>query len=439
MRDSVLVHNCCFDLLNSDTTGKTKMDVRKTNFFLLKKYSLYLILLFAFLNAVLRLSADSKLTLFRLLLPYSVLLITICSTKIFLKFLFSFVCLGFLGLIQHFFTAEFFFRNISFDFLFFLEYYFHYSCILVVFFMILCLKEVEGENFKKNFFLFLTFFLKGMCLFILIYTVVWGKELMTISTADNINNVGCMFAAGIGLLLVDSKRNKFQYFWCGLIAFLLIHNDSKAAFLGVCFEIFIFHIVNNTIRFKRRTSVLLKAVIVLLLLLLTTLFFDTLTINTFTLLDLVFAPIQRILEGNPFPNANTSVTFRTNSTIAAIDILLETYGVGVGFGNTGRILKEVMVNVYEKWSWNTVYSLHNWWLELMCDFGWSVIFLEIYIFVKEIIAFFLKTEYTPEELQLLVLVLSFPLWSISASGLITEYYTLSVLFFTLTCNFSIVK
>lgn len=407
------------------------------NGWLLKKYCLYFILLTAFLNADLRISADSKISLFRLLLPFAVLLIAACSMKILINFFLCLFVLGIVGLIQHYLTVSFFYATLPFDFLFFIEYYFHYSCILIIFFILLCLKKIEGVSFKRNFVSFSIFFLKSISIFILVYTVVMGNPLKSIS-AENINNIGCMLVAGMSFLLVIGSKDKTQYIWCVLIIFLLLANDCKAAFFGSLIEIIIVFIIRYATVLRRRSSIFVIILLVTFVLFGCFFIARDLIINGYPLMDLIFIPIQRVLNGEPFPTANTSITYRTNSTIEAFGILSTTCGVGVGFGNTGRILVELMGDtVYDTWLFNTAHSLHNWWLELMCDFGWGFIFIGIYVFLKEVYLFFSKNNWETEELQILVFVLSFPVWSISASGLTTGYYTLSILFFTLINFFNL--
>lgn len=392
---------------------------------------LYFIILSAYLNAVLRLSAGSNITLFRVLIPVAVLLILLSSAELFLKFVLAAVILGVIQLCQHMMTGSVFYPIVGYSLRIFLEYYFHYCCILLLFFCILALRKLEGEKFDRRFVLFLTGFVKCMAVFILVYTVVLGRALSTISRADNINNIGCMMAAGMSLLLVEARKDRKQLLWCLLIVFLLYHNDSKAALLGALAEIMIYIMIrfSNAPRSGRAILRCLIAVVAVLMAALVFLLIPK--TEGYSLWGLIANPVGRVLRNDPFPYANTSISYRTNSTITALNILKTSFGLGVGIGNTGRVLREVMVNVYETWSSSLTYSLHNWWLELMCDFGWPAILAELVLFVSAFRRLLFKRIESAADYLQCVFFLSFPIWSISASGLTTEFYSLSVLIFAL--------
>lgn len=395
----------------------------------MKKVSLYFILLSAFLNAVLRLSAESNITLFRLLIPYAIILIFSCSKKFFKNLIFSILFLGILSFVQHILTSYIFYKALDFNLIYFLEFFFHYSCIVLVGFLLICLKDIEKDNFEKNFITFATSFVKILAAFIFVYTIIMNKPLHTIKLADNINNVGCVFVAAIALLLTNATKRKQNFIWVILLVFLLFYNDSKAALFGACVEIAIFLMLKASQKFKVFSKVITKIFFICALFFVACLLIISPTINGYSLSGIIVEPIKRIVTNQPFPYSSTSATYRTNSTIAAFGILKNTLGMGVGFGNTSRILKLVMVNVYSNWATSIGYSLHNWWLELMCDFGWIILIPFVYAFLKQAYLFFFKTKWEPLEILKCALILSFPIWSISASGLTTEYFTLSVLFF----------
>ena len=390
------------------------------------------ILLTAFLNAVLRPSAGSNITLFRVLLPLAVVLIAVSSIKVFRQMMVGFFLLVGLAVLQHAITHWVFYPGISFDWLYLAEYLFHYGSILILFSLIRCQAALKGRTFYDAFSRFLIIFAKTICLFLFFYTVIMGRPLMSISRADNINNMGCLLTAGACLILADSGRSgrKWQFLWVLLIVFLLYYNDSKAALFGALLICAIYAVLWVS-RFPRGREKLAIRRVFLFLGAFAVAFIIALSpsIHGYSLRGLILDPIRRVLANNPYPMASTSITYRTNSTIAALNIIRNTGGIGVGIGNTARVLKHTMVNVYESWASSRGYSLHNWWLELITDFGYPAIILELYLFFKSFSLYMLKGRLSLMETAKVLFFLSFPIWSISASGLTTEYYTLSVLLF----------
>lgn len=391
----------------------------------------YFILLTAYLNAVLRISPESNLTLFRILIPFSVLLIYFTSKKQFSQFLFAGALLFISQLCLHLLTSRVFFRSVTFSTGYFLQYFFHYGSFLILFYIILCLKKLEGDAFYTHFSAFAELFVKGMALFILLYTVILNRQLNTIPTADNINNIGCMLAAGSCLILVKAGHDRKQYIWSLLILFLLYYNDSKAALFGAIVAILVHIIIVVSSKIAVGKLLIRRLFILAGMMMAAYVIYRSPVINGYSLSELTAGVVMRVLRNQPYEFANTSITYRTNSTIAALNIIKRTWGLGTGFGNTARALKEVMKNVYPTWASSVGYSLHNWWLELMCDFGLPAIFTETVLFLEAMKALLYKKLDKDDGRLSTLFLLSFPFWSISASGLTTEFYSLSVLIFAL--------
>lgn len=397
-----------------------------------KAFLIYMILLSAFLNPVLRPSAESNITLFRLLLPFAIILIALTSRRLFLSFLVCIVAFTGFSVLQHFLTSHFFYPAVSFSANYLFTYLFHYGCIILIFFLVLSLRFLEGDSFEAHFVGFSFSFIIGMSLFMLVFTVLLGYNLMTIRTADNINNIACMMCAGLCFVRAKEKNIWCYVFWCALFLLVMYKNDSKATLMGALVQIVIVLMLPASARIHNRGALALRMMAIsLAVFAVAFLLILSPRLNGYSLRELIYDPIQRFLRHELFPRADTSVSFRTNSSIAAFDILRETFGLGVGTGNTGRVLKVTMENVYEKWANNEGYSLHNWWLELMTDFGLPMILAELILFLRECINYLFRIRLTKLDQARIALFLSFPIWSIGASGLITEYYSLAAVSFFL--------
>lgn len=396
-----------------------------------RKNVLYFILVSAFLNPILRLSPGSNITLFRVLLPVSVGLILACSTKYFKQLCAAVFILAGYGLIQHYITSTRFYPKVGFSVRYYLEYLFHYSSIIVVLFIIRAIRAEDEEAFFDEFSRFMRLFAKCIAAFLLIYTVILRRPLYTLVLADNINNMGCLLAASIPFLLLENGLGNYKnWFWSLLIVFLLYYNDSKAAMMGAMVEILLFcALIDGKGSIERGILIARRGLYILEIMAVALVFMYNPSINGYSLNDIVLGTIRRVITNTPYDYANTSISYRTNSTLAAFNIIRRTHGLGVGFGNTARVLKATMEGVYERWALSAGYSLHNSWLELMCDFGIPAIIAELFAFLTQLKNAVCTEFITNREKCVIVLFLSLPIWSIGASGLLTEFYTLSTIMF----------
>ncbi len=392
-------------------------------------FGLYFILLTGFLNPVLRPSVQSNLTLFRILLPVTFFLINKYSQIVFTKLCKWILGLGILGAVQYLITHYYLYYSLKFDIYYYLEYYFHYTCILIIVAIVKCLELAEGEAFYRKFFSFSKTYVKFICSFVFFYTVIMGNELRSFSLADNINNVSCILIVGTCFFVADSKENKYELIWSILCLSLTLYNDSKAAFFGGILVIILYlsyilsyRIINDRINVRKLLIIFFGIVIVNMVYIFP-------MINGYSLESIVVNPLYRIVHNQPYKIVNTSTTYRTNATIAAFRILKKSYGFGVGMGNTARALRLLMMDAYGGvWALKANgFSLHNWWLELMCDFGWIMIILQLKIFIKEVIMFINRKRNSNYQLYSAFIILTFPIWSIGASGLTTEYFTIAAM------------
>lgn len=403
-----------------------------------KAFLIYMILLSAFLNPVLRPSAESNITLFRLLLPLAIILIALTSRRLFLSFLVCIIAFTGFSVLQHFLTSHFFYPAVSFSLRYLAIYLFHYISLVTIFFLVFSLYLLENNEFTGHLFTFLRIFAKCLCVFLLIFTVILHRSVSEIPMADNINNLSCILCASVCTFIDEARKKGFFHFaaWMFLLAFVLYFNDAKAALFGLFAEIMLFFSTFICGWMKGKSGLFIRVAIILIVVLgVVILLIFSPAINEYSIRNLIAEPIMRVATHDLYHAANTSITYRTNSTITAFEIIQNTTGVGVGAGNTSRVLKAVMTNVYPTWAENTGYSLHNWWLELITDFGYPVLIVELLIFLSEAVRYCLRIQLSHIDVITMVFFLSFPIWSIAASGLLTEYYTLSVLSFALLIRY----
>ena len=192
------------------------------------KHLFLFVLVSAYLNAVLRFSSSSNITLFRVLLPITLLLIYYTSKPYFTMLIKVVSALLLITTFQYLLSRYLFYSNVStISFNHQIEYLFHAFCIVVVFFVVMCLKLIEGVNFSHVFIKFGAIFVKLTVVVYLIYLAT-GQSPYDFLLFGNINDLGCVLTIGVLILLFEPNAPKFiNPLFIILILYILVINDSK--------------------------------------------------------------------------------------------------------------------------------------------------------------------------------------------------------------------
>jgi len=156
------------------------------------------------------------------------------------------------------------------------------------------------------------------------------------------------------------------------------------------------------------------------------------TLHGYNFRETFMQPFIRIITLDPYPIYTTSITFRTNTTIFAIQSIFDTHFMGVGVGNTGVMLKEAFPALNPEYKLALAaerLSLHNSWLEILLDVGVTAGILFIVIIKNGIKLLFVKDRLTRIEKICVLYIFSFPIWIIGASGIYTQYYIIMTIAF----------
>lgn len=385
----------------------------------------YILLAMAIFSAVLRLYPDSPLTLFRILMPISILVIGKTCSRFLSKLISLSLFFVVLSFVQNYLTCSCLYPQIHAywpnNLITFCT---HYITLFVVITLVFCVWYIDKKNFFINIIAFASFILKLSLFLYYVYFVI-GNDPTTFPLFDNINNFGCVLAGGVLVVLFDKSLNKL---WkCILLAsilFALYYNDSKLALFGGIMEIgmFVYYRFSNVISLKH---IVLPFLLIISIIGAYYFFSSSFVINGYDMYGLIMEPIQSIFEGNFFPTSDSSITYRANCIIGIFLILFHSLGIGVGPGNTGLILQTMLPNLGSHYDKDFV-SSHIWWFEVMADIGWIVIIPMILIFIKQFRAY-LSLKSSSSKLFSQIFIISFPLWSMSASGLYTEFYSIMLL------------
>ena len=387
-----------------------------------KERTIYFILITAIFNAVFRLSSDSIITLFRLLLPYSVVLIYRIDKRFCKSLIKMLIWLFIITSIQTIITIRCFYPSIHTKTLKHLfSFYMHYVSMSVVYGLVYSLMIIQKNKFFIKSIHFISRLVKFILCIYVIYTL-FHFEPLSFKLFGNINVFGCVLAGGIIAILFDTVTKKcLKYLYVLMIIIILLHNDSKLALFGGIFELMLFGIYNISQRFPYLKKVVFLTLIFICIFCVYAFFMSEIIINGYSVKELVQVPLNQIYSGVYFPRSNESFTYRSNCIIGITEIIKTSFGIGVGVGNTSLILKTLMPDPDGYLDPYSV-SSHIWWYEIMADIGWLVIIPMIGFYIRSVNDYrILKTTYPRLFAQ--IFIISFPLWCMSSSGLYAEFFS----------------
>ena len=393
-----------------------------------RKHILLFLLITAYLNAVLRPSETSNITAFRVLLPVAWIYIYNISNRILIKMVKVTVLLSCISFLQCFLSKNFFFPEVeALSYAHLVEYLFHLLCIITVVGIVLSIRIICDEEFETEILKFGSRFIKIVALIYIGYVLRGGNPTYFLMFG-NINDLGCVFVIGIYIILFQkSSKMFFRIFWVVILLTLLLYNDSKLAFFGAILAIGLYFIVAVSSSSNSKTARVLKIVLILLGVIGIGFILTTeISINSYSLRGMTIGTIQKVLSGQFYSHSSSSQTFRTNVIIALFRILRKSLLLGVGTGNTGLILKTIVPDTGMVFRKLPYMSSHIWWLEVMADWGIIAIIPMLVGYIRTWKRFI--TFVGPwEKLFGLLCIITFPIWSMSSSGLYTEYFSLSML------------
>lgn len=391
-----------------------------------KERFIYFILITAVFNAVLRTSPGSTLTVFRLLIPISFILVYTISKKAFGILVKGSVVFVLLACFQNLLTSEIFYPQvvtITYSHLF--GYCIHYISIFVVCALVYCLKVINEDDFFIKLINFSSRLVKFILLIYLPY-ILTGHAPEEFLVFGNINDLGCILTGGILVILFDGvTKTTFKPLYVILILLLLLYNDSKLAMFGGFMEVALYYILQLSKKTKSFKRIISMVLIVIVVVVVSSFFTSSIEINGYSVHNLVMMPFLQLRDGTYFLDSSQSYTFRTNNIIGIIEILKHSCGIGIGPGNTSLVLKYLIPDP-DGSIWQDYVSSHIWWFEIMSDLGWLVIVPMVRCFIRQIKGY-LSMSSTKELLFSQIFIIAFPIWCMSSSGLYTEFFSIMLI------------
>jgi hypothetical protein len=205
-----------------------------------------------------------------------------------------------------------------------------------------------------------------------------------------------------------------------IIAFINIQNDSKAILIAqaliaaVHFSIFL---IKNNRKFSLSICIFAAGC---------ALFFlskkqITMPDGKVSLNSMLAEPLLRIINLNPY-KLTGSVYDRTDSTIYLIQSFANSKALGVGAGNSLKILSQPETSSL------TALSAHNFLIEWLSEFGWLFLFAFVWFLKK--LYHSIQNIHCPSSVDIISLAICIPFFSVAqSSGYISNYIFWLCLFY----------
>ena len=192
-----------------------------------------------------------------------------------------------------------------------------------------------------------------------------------------------------------------------IIAFLILFTGSRANIISISIAFILYFILSNR-KFRIKTFIVLAFIM-----LISAIYFQDIFNNMYVMLNTnlvsLFNPAERSADG--------SNIIRMNLIYNSIDFLSQTYGFGVGAGNA-----EAWMGKYAIYDTRGITNPHNWWIEILVDYGLLIFVFYIIIYMRLVyqlfVVFLRSKDANQKEIAkvLLVSLLTFVFACISSSS-----------------------
>ena len=316
----------------------------------------FTILAIAGLSTILRPSIESKITLFRILLPFLFITFFLVNTKRAVKLSVVLVVFLLYSLIASY-VSRFHAFNINFNL-----YY------ITVFFFYFYYKEALKACNPENLYLILTFVFKAIIILSFVQVFFGG---VYINTQDRLPAVNIFFwnenelssvLAIFSPLFFLKTKNIFKYVWLSAAIYLMAYNDAKLAILSLIVFFGGYFIVKIELFKIKYIGFVFMGVMALLVLF----FFREYSIQgKYTIEYFTSRLVENLWLQEPLEHIGT-FNSRSNAVILGVKEFFRSYLLGIGPGNSLTMMKEIVVPGTERYA---ALSMHNFTLQLVTEMG----------------------------------------------------------------------
>lgn len=356
---------------------------------------------------------NTVLSGYRLLLP-----IILVMSLVYIKYSYSFFMVAgwilVVSIAQNIVFLQVFQLEQNLDFKYGLLYLTHYCSIIAIFILVHLLKIRDEEMFQQLFY-------KGMVVIGILCMLAYAETKLNVLgnvNFANINDYGCCLAVVFPWYFIQLLYGKWRYLLlCGIIFVELYWGDSKAALVGVLIEIGIITVIALSKKIKEKVIYFLVFIMMILGI---ALVLSPIRVNGYSIREMFFGMASHILMGELYEPSIASLNYRTNAIIYILRGILQSCFLGIGPGNSGKLLKYAMSEAIGAAD-VSVLSPHNALLEFFCDCGILAMLISGYIFVKAIKMLFQAKHLEKIDIYFVAFTISFPIWVISSSGIYTVF------------------
>lgn len=377
-------------------------------------------LFFSFLHVILRVSETSSFSVFRLITPILLLYLLLKNSKYIKLALFFFFFL-----IYNFILSYFYDSRCEYC----MAFTFHYSCLFT---LGLSMHYLIKNAKLKDIYTFLKY---SLYLFIIIWIAEYifkfnlpNVAIYSDGSRSSVFWVQNDFATGIigflPLFLIFEKQTKRIVFLI-LVSYIFYVNDSKVALIAFLLVINVFFLL----KFSPRIRIIFFSFISIFFIVIVIFFAAKIQLNfrdnVLSLSELIIDPINHIFSLKPYADKGGSIQTRTNAMIYALQTFKESFGLGIGAGNTITMLQKPEYKLI------SAKSIHNFPVQIIVENGLIAIIAVILLLRKQFSILFLKSNTRIDKLYLLVFS-CYIIGTLSSSvGIFSNYFFWANLFFVL--------
>lgn len=369
--------NNSLSLINSHSLSHLSLKKRASIFIL------YTCLFIAFFNYVLRTDPDSSLSLYRIVMPLQMVALALLSKKTFLNwlsisgFILIFGCFGML-ISGYSLTVEY---NVIF--------LLHYLTIALTYFTVKVLDKYQSRN-EMHHFIQTLFYLAILLGFLELYLGIRLPNVMEKSGVvralmRNENDLSLMLGAASIYFFYFGKNIFLKLLPVFLTLFFTFINDAKVVILTVIlvFTVWVYDVIINNKHIGNKVRIVLRIVVFTICFILIFSFIELLgnmRLGSYNMIELLLEPITRVLTLEPYGLGAGSLTVRTDMTIFAIKDIINSYGFGIGFGNSLAMIETSRYGVILEGA----SSIHNFPLQILLELGIGIVIPLLYLFFRHV-------------------------------------------------------
>lgn len=383
---------------------------------------LYITILTAFGNTVLRPSIESDITAYRLFAPMALIAVFFARPALVIRYAVGYLVFALYG----WYLAV----SYSHDLSQFIPSLVHYLYLFVLLVMLVYMTRAYSDfetsfmRFFWRFYVFLWISLGLEFAFGIKYPNLYVPEndLPAVRAFYwNQNDVAVVLCTFAWLFLVDDRYSLMRRsVLAAFTAAVLIYNDSKAALISLFFSVLVAFVFSINGRVRIRPSVWVAASIVVFASALVPIIaiLDrpvAFVSGGYSLDDLLYQPVKRVLTLETTGEFWGSLNNRTDAAISVLIEYFRTYGIGLGPGGSWLVL------TLPQYELGGAKSPHNALLQFAVDFGFPVVLAYGYLVFWAMRRVFRRDLDYPARVKVMA-ILSFPLLGLSQSGAIVTNF-----------------